>query len=86
MVAFALGLPEAWEDHPWGETVVKVAKKVFVFFGSPKSSENSRSGGVRSHAVSSDAVTFPSPDTFVADLLSFSYKNEKRLPGLRRKS
>lgn len=33
MVAFALGLPEAWEDHPWGETVVKVAKKVFVFFG-----------------------------------------------------
>jgi predicted DNA-binding protein (MmcQ/YjbR family) len=33
MVAFALALPEAWEDHPWGETVVKVAKKVFVFFG-----------------------------------------------------
>jgi hypothetical protein len=21
---FALGLPEAHEDHPWGETVVKV--------------------------------------------------------------
>lgn len=33
MVAFALRLPEAWKDHPWGETVVKVAKKVFVFFG-----------------------------------------------------
>jgi predicted DNA-binding protein (MmcQ/YjbR family) len=30
---FAAGLPEAWVDHPWGETVYKVGKKVFVFFG-----------------------------------------------------
>lgn len=34
LVAFALGLPGAWEDHPWGDRVAKVAKKVFVFFGS----------------------------------------------------
>jgi predicted DNA-binding protein (MmcQ/YjbR family) len=33
LVAHALGLPEAWEDHPWGETVAKVGRKVFVFFG-----------------------------------------------------
>jgi predicted DNA-binding protein (MmcQ/YjbR family) len=33
LLAYALGLPEAYEDHPWGETVVKVRKKVFVFFG-----------------------------------------------------
>lgn len=32
---FAAGLPEAWEDHPWGESVFKVGKKVFVFFGIP---------------------------------------------------
>jgi len=32
--AFAFGLPEAYEDHPWGESVAKVGKKVFVFFGS----------------------------------------------------
>ena len=33
--AFAFGLPGAWEDHPWGESVAKVGKKVFVFFGVP---------------------------------------------------
>lgn len=30
---FALSLPEAHEDHPWGERVVKVRRKVFVFLG-----------------------------------------------------
>jgi predicted DNA-binding protein (MmcQ/YjbR family) len=31
--AFALGLPGAHEDFPWGEAVAKVGAKVFVFFG-----------------------------------------------------
>ncbi|HET6148893.1 MAG TPA: MmcQ/YjbR family DNA-binding protein [Polyangia bacterium] len=31
--AFALGYPEAREEFPWGERVVKVRKKVFVFMG-----------------------------------------------------
>lgn len=31
LVAFALSLPEATVDHPWGETVCKVGKKVFCF-------------------------------------------------------
>ncbi|MFI6089872.1 MmcQ/YjbR family DNA-binding protein [Streptomyces sp. NPDC051218] len=30
---FALGMPSATEDFPWGETVAKVNKKVFVFLG-----------------------------------------------------
>jgi predicted DNA-binding protein (MmcQ/YjbR family) len=33
MLRFALDLPGAYEDHPWGEDVAKVGKKVFVFFG-----------------------------------------------------
>jgi predicted DNA-binding protein (MmcQ/YjbR family) len=33
LLEFALTLPEAWEDHPWGDTVVKVRKKIFVFLG-----------------------------------------------------
>ena len=31
--AYALGLPEAREDFPWGERVAKVRDKVFVFLG-----------------------------------------------------
>jgi predicted DNA-binding protein (MmcQ/YjbR family) len=33
LLSLALQFPEAWEDHPWGETVAKVGKKVFVFGG-----------------------------------------------------
>ena len=35
MREFALGLPGAHEDMPWGERVAKVNKKVFVFLGKP---------------------------------------------------
>ncbi|MDB1089758.1 MmcQ/YjbR family DNA-binding protein [Streptomyces sp. ACA25] len=30
---FALGLPGAVEEFPWGEGVIKVNKKIFVFLG-----------------------------------------------------
>jgi predicted DNA-binding protein (MmcQ/YjbR family) len=33
LLAFALGFPSAYEDDPWGEVVVKVNKKIFVFLG-----------------------------------------------------
>ena len=32
----ALAYPEAWEDHPWGECVIKVRKKIFVFLGADR--------------------------------------------------
>jgi predicted DNA-binding protein (MmcQ/YjbR family) len=46
LLDFALALPEAWEDQPWaGDTVAKVGKKVFVFFGDP--TDKSRSFTVK---------------------------------------
>jgi predicted DNA-binding protein (MmcQ/YjbR family) len=37
--AFALGLPETHEDHPWGETVIKVNNKVVLFLGMDERTE-----------------------------------------------
>lgn len=52
---FALGLPEAHEDFPWGETVVKVNKKVFVFLGT----EGSPSLGVKLRESHGHALSVP---------------------------
>ena len=35
---YALSLPGAYEEHPWGENVAKVNRKVFVFMGCPDDS------------------------------------------------
>lgn len=32
---FALSLPEAWPDTPWGDRVVKVGTKIFLFVSGP---------------------------------------------------
>jgi predicted DNA-binding protein (MmcQ/YjbR family) len=40
LLDFALSLPEAWEDKPWeDDTVAKVRRKIFVFFGGPASAQ-----------------------------------------------
>jgi predicted DNA-binding protein (MmcQ/YjbR family) len=41
---FALGLPGAQEDFPWGDRVVKVNKKIFVFLGREDPEPNSALG------------------------------------------
>lgn len=42
MVDRALGYPGAWIDHPWGESVVKVGKKVFVFLADRETPSTAR--------------------------------------------
>ena len=37
LCAFALSLPGTREEHPWGEDVIKVSGKIFVFLGSSSS-------------------------------------------------
>jgi predicted DNA-binding protein (MmcQ/YjbR family) len=36
LLGFALSLPGAVEDHPWGEPVAKAGGRVFAFFGSAR--------------------------------------------------
>jgi predicted DNA-binding protein (MmcQ/YjbR family) len=55
LLAFALGFPGAYEDHPWDEDVAKVGKKVFVFFGAPDRAESGMTVKLREshdHALS----------------------------------
>ena len=58
MREFALGLPGAWEDHPWGESVAKVGKKVFAFFGIPEEG-GSLSLSVKLPESSEEALSMP---------------------------
>ena len=44
VLEYALTLPEAYEDFPWGESVVKVRKKIFVFLGHDESEDCVRLG------------------------------------------
>jgi len=36
---FALSLPDAWPDTPWGDRVVKVGKKIFLFLSGHDSTQ-----------------------------------------------
>ena len=53
--AFEIEFPEAWPDEPWGDHVVKVGKKIFVFLSGPDSTEPAITVKVpesRDHALS----------------------------------
>jgi hypothetical protein len=56
LLRFALSLPEAYEDHPWDETVAKVRKKVFVFFGGTPKLMTVKLVESHAHALSVEGV------------------------------
>jgi predicted DNA-binding protein (MmcQ/YjbR family) len=59
LIAFAATMPEAWEDHPWDHTVLKVGKKVFVFFGGAASAPDVLSITVKLPVSYEMALTLP---------------------------
>ncbi|MGA0599069.1 MmcQ/YjbR family DNA-binding protein [Caulobacter sp. KR2-114] len=59
LIAYALGFPGGWEDHPWDHTVVKVGKKVFVFFGGAASPPGVLSLTVKLPISAEMALTLP---------------------------
>ena len=57
--AFALELPGAVEDFPWGERVAKVKGKVFVFLGTDPVGDSSLSLSVKLPESGEEALTLP---------------------------
>ena len=56
---FALSLPGAYEDFPWGESVIKVNKKVFVFLGVDDASVHPLGMGLKLKDSNAQALAVP---------------------------
>ncbi len=56
---FALGLPGAYEEHPWGESVAKVNRKVFVFMGVADKTPAELTFSVKLPESREEALEFP---------------------------
>ena len=55
---FALALPGAHEEFPWGERVIKVGKKVFVFLGKVEGLSEDLTFSVKLPVSNSSALEF----------------------------
>lgn len=58
LCAFALSLPEAYEEFPWDERVIKVNKKVFAFLGILPAPWNVFRLGIKLPQSGGDALVF----------------------------
>jgi predicted DNA-binding protein (MmcQ/YjbR family) len=59
LIAYASAMPQAWEDHPWDHTVLKVGKKIFVFFGGAAAPGGELSVTVKLPISAEMALTLP---------------------------
>jgi predicted DNA-binding protein (MmcQ/YjbR family) len=57
--AYALSFPGAYAEHPWGETVVKVSKKVFLFVNGAIAPEDGVSLSVKLSHTGADLLQMP---------------------------
>lgn len=57
--AYALTFPGAYKEHPWGETVIKVDKKVFLFVNGAIAPENGVSLSVKPPHSGPDLLEMP---------------------------
>jgi predicted DNA-binding protein (MmcQ/YjbR family) len=64
LLRFALSLPDAWEDHPWEESVVKVGSKIFVFLGSADPAGAGATVKLRDSHEEALAMDFTSPSGY----------------------
>ncbi|MES2640407.1 MAG: MmcQ/YjbR family DNA-binding protein [Myxococcota bacterium] len=59
LFTFAMTLPGATEDFPWGERVVKVNKKVFVFLGKVEDTSGGFGLSVKLPTSAESALGYP---------------------------
>ncbi|MCK6587786.1 MAG: MmcQ/YjbR family DNA-binding protein [Polyangiaceae bacterium] len=79
--AFALGMPGAYEDYPWGERVAKVHKKVFVFMGTEEGGKEGFGIGVKLPESNGIALSLPFAEPSGYGLGKSGWVSVKFLPG-----
>ena len=78
---FALGLPGAYEEFPWGESVVKVNKKVFVFLGMAPTVDVGLSFSVKLPISGDDVLSLPFTEPTGYGLGKHGWVTARFLPG-----
>jgi predicted DNA-binding protein (MmcQ/YjbR family) len=81
LLAFALSLPEAYEDHPWEEVVAKVNKKIFVFFGLAAEIDNRLFVGVKLPQTGVYALQMPNVKAMAYNLGKYGWVHVQYAPG-----
>ncbi len=81
LLASALSLPGAYEDHPWEEVVVKANKKIFVFFGLAAEIDNRLFVGVKLPQTGVYALQMPNVKPSGYNLGKYGWVNVQYAPG-----
>jgi predicted DNA-binding protein (MmcQ/YjbR family) len=81
LLACALRLPGAYEDHPWEEVVVKVNKKIFVFFGLASELDNRLFVGVKLPQTGVYALQMPDVKPMAYNLGKYGWVHVQYAPG-----